>query len=101
MDTTHPQIQAFLGSAHPTFCYEIYRKDGKLYGHKIDWKHPSQVIKDYPIVYDLQGKTTRYIMVCESASITREDGLLFAKSVHEGKVRHFEVDLTHVNKPAK
>ena len=101
MNTTHETINQFLGSAKPTFCYEIYRKDGKLYGHKIEWKHPSQVIKDYPYIHDLRGKAARYILACESSSITREDGILFAKSIHEGKVRHFEVDLSHVNPTRK
>lgn len=101
MTTTHPAITSFLGSAKPTFCYEIYRKDGQIYGHKIDWKHHSLVVRDYPCVHDLAGRSARYILVADDASITRQDAISFARQVHENKFRLLSVDLTHVSKSAK
>jgi hypothetical protein len=101
MNTTHEAINSFLGSAYPTFCYEIYRKDGKLYGHKIDWKHPSQVVRDYSISFDIQGRTARFVIVADDAAISRKEAIEFAVSIVKGKHRIIHTDLTHVNPTAK
>lgn len=101
MDTTHPAITSFLGKAIPTFCYEIYRKDGKLYGHKIDWKHWSEATRDHEIHYDLPGKTARFILCADDKSITRTEALDFARQVHEKKFQLLSVELGYWNDERK
>lgn len=85
----------------PVLCYEIWEYNDEIRGSIIDWKPFWKAVKDFPVSFDLKGRSVHIILVTQCLYITREDAIHFAKAVAENRLKRANCDLTSCNPKRK
>jgi len=79
-----------------TQFYEIYRKNGGIYGTPLRGITTYQCRLEYDSCFDLRGKTAHFFLVSRDDSIGRKEAIGFAAAVAAGRVVRHHIDLSSV-----
>ena len=88
-----------LAGAYPilsTQFYEIYRKNGTIYGTPLRAVTTYQLRLQFDHCFDLRGQTACFFLVTGDDTISRAEAIKFAANVAAGKVVRYHIDLSSV-----
>lgn len=77
-----------------TQFYEIYRKNGGIYGTPLRAVTTYELRLRFDSCFDLRGKTASFFLVTSDDTIGRKEAIDFAAAVAAGKVVHYHIDLS-------
>lgn len=84
-----------------TQFYEIYRKNGGIYGTPLRAVTTYQLRLQFDSCFDLRGKTACFFLVTRDESIGRSEAIEFAAAVAAGKVVRHHIDLSSIQELRK
>ena len=79
-----------------TQFYEIYRKNGTIYGTPLRAVTTYELRLRFDSCFDIRGKTAHFFLVTSDESIGRKDAINFAAAVAAGKVVRHHIDLSSI-----
>jgi len=79
-----------------TQFYEIYRKNGTIYGTPLRAVTTYQLRLQFDHCFDLRGQTACFFLVTGDDTISRAEAIKFAANVAAGKVVRYHIDLSSV-----
>lgn len=77
-----------------TQFYEIYRKNGCIYGTPLRAVTTYQLRLEYDHCFNFPGKTACFFLVTRDESIGRSEALGFAADVAARRVVHHHIDIS-------
>jgi len=79
-----------------TQFYEIYRKNGTIYGTPLRAVTTYELRLRFDSCFDLRGKTACFFLVTSDDTIGRPEAIEFAAAVAAGKVVRHNIDLSSI-----
>lgn len=79
-----------------TQFYEIYRKNGAIYGTPLRATTTYQLRLEYDHCFNFPGKTACFFLVSRDDTIGRSEALGFAADVAAGRMVRHHIDLSSI-----
>ena len=79
-----------------TQFYEIYRRNGLIYGTPIHSDTTYRLRLEYANCFNLPGKTACFFLVSRDDTIRREEAIAFAASAATNRLVHIHIDLSEM-----
>lgn len=79
-----------------TQFYEIYRRDGQIYGTPIRSDTTYRLRLEYENCFNLPGQTACFFLVSRDDTIRREEAIVFAQGIATNRLVHIHIDLSQM-----